>query len=38
MNEIDLASYAEDNTPYAAGDSIEDVSNSLENDSTKLFQ
>ena len=36
MNEIDFASY--DNTPFVARDSIDDVINSLENDSTKLFK
>ena len=33
MNETDFTSYAENNTPYVAGDSIENVINSLENDS-----
>ena len=38
MNETDFASYADDNTPYVTGDSIEDVINSLENVSTTLFK
>ena len=37
MNEVDFASYADDSTPYVTGYSIEDVINSLENDSIKLF-
>ena len=36
MNETDFASY--DNTPFVTRDSIDDVINSLENDSTKLFK
>ena len=38
MNETDFASYADDNTPYVTGDSIEDVINSLENVSVTLFR
>ena len=45
MNEIDLASYADDNTPHVTGhsihvtgDNIEDALNSLENNSIKLFK
>ena len=38
MNETDFASYADDNTPYVTGDSIEDVINSLENVSITLFK
>ena len=34
----DFASYADDNTPYVAGDSIKYIINSLENDSIKLFK
>ena len=37
MDEVDFASYADDSTPYVTGYSIEDVINSLENDSIKLF-
>ena len=37
MNEVDFASYANDSTPYVTGYSIEDVINSLENDSIKSF-
>ena len=36
MNETDFASYADDNTPYVTGDSIEGVINSLENVSITL--
>ena len=32
----DFASYADDNTPYALGDSIDDVIKSLEDDSINL--
>ena len=38
MNDIDFASYADDNTPYVSSDSIEDVIRILENDSIKLFK
>ena len=38
MNDIDSASYADDNTPYVSSDSIEDVIRILENDSIKLFK
>ena len=38
MNETDFTSYADDNTPYVTGDSIEDVINSLENVSVTLFK
>ena len=37
MNGADFPSYAEDNTSCVTGDSIEDVTNPLENDSVKLF-
>ena len=35
INETDYANYADDNTPYVTGDSVEDIINSLENDSMK---
>ena len=38
MNETDFASYADDNTLYVTGKSTEDVINSLENVSIKLFK
>ena len=38
MNDIDFASYADDNTPYVSSDSTEDVIRILENDSIKLFK
>ena len=38
MNEIDFASYPDDNTPNVTGDDIEDVINSTENVSIKLFK
>ena len=38
MNQTDFGSYADDNTPYVTGGSIQDVINSLENDSIKLFK
>ena len=38
MNETDFASYANDNTSYITGDNIDDVINSLEKDSIKLFK
>ena len=37
VNEIDFSSYADDNTPFVSGDRIEDVLDSLENASLKLF-
>ena len=37
VNEIDFASYAEDNTPFVSGDRLGDVLVSLENASLKLF-
>ena len=37
VNEIDFASYADDNTPFVSGDSLQDVLDSLENASLKLF-
>ena len=38
MHETDSASYADDNTPYALGDSIDDVIKSLEDDCINLFK
>ena len=38
MCETDFASYADDNTPYALEDSINDVIKSLEDDSVNLFK
>ena len=37
MCETDFASYADDNTLYVLGDSIDDVIESLEDDSINLF-
>ena len=37
VNETDFASYADDNTPSASGDRLDDVLDSLENTSLKLF-
>ena len=38
MNEIDFASYADDNTPYGTANTIDKVIQSLEHDSVMLFQ
>ena len=38
MRETDSASYADYNTPYALGDSIDDVIKSLEDDCINLFK
>ena len=38
MCETDFASFADDNTPYALGDGIDDVIKSLEDDSINLFK
>ena len=38
MCETDFASYADDNTPYALGDNIDDIIKSLEDDSINLFK
>ena len=38
INEIDFASYADDNTPYVVGNNIEDVIIKLQNASLALFQ
>ena len=37
VNEIDFASYADDNTPFVSGDRLDDVLVLLENASLKLF-
>ena len=38
MCKTDFASYADDNTPYALGDSIDHIIKSLEDDSINLFK
>ena len=38
VDNIDFASFADDNTPYIAGNSPDDVLESLKNNSTKLFE
>ena len=38
MENIDIASYADDNTPYTTGNSIEEVIQKLENTAKTLFQ
>ena len=38
MRETDFASYADDNTPYVSGDSIDYVIKSSEGDSINLFK
>ena len=38
MCETDFGSYADDNTPYALGGSIDDVIKPLKDDSIKFFQ
>ena len=38
MNNIRLASYADDNTPYAVGNNIEELIVNLQNASKTLFQ
>ena len=38
MENIDIASYADDNTPYTTGNSIEEVIRKLENAAKTLFQ
>ena len=38
MCETDFASQADDNTPYALGDSTDDIIKSLEDDSINLFK
>ena len=37
VNKIDFASYADDNTRFVSGDRLDDVLDSLENASLKLF-
>ena len=37
MKNIDLASYADDNTPYITGNSIDEVIQNLENVAQTLF-
>ena len=38
MENIDIASYADDNTPYTTGNSMEEVIQTLENAAKTLFQ
>ena len=38
MENIDIASYADDNTPYITGNSMEEVIQKLESASRKVFQ
>ena len=38
MENIDIAIYADDNTPYTTGNSIEEVIQKLENAAKTLFQ
>ena len=38
MNETNFASYADDNTPYKTANTIDEVLQSLEHDSTMLIQ
>ena len=38
MENIDIASYADDNTPYTTGNSIEEIIQKLENAAKMLFQ
>ena len=38
MENMDIASYADDNTPYTTGNSIEEVIQKLENAAKTLFQ
>ena len=38
MCDTDFASYADDNTPYVLGDSIDDVIKSLEDDSIDMVK
>ena len=37
VNEIDFSSYADDNTPFVSNDRLNDVLDSLEKASSKLF-
>ena len=38
MNNIELANYADDNTPYAVGNNIKELIVKLQNASKTLFQ
>ena len=38
MSDTDLASYADDNTPYVSADTIDEVIKRLETASVKLFK
>ena len=38
LEEIDIASFADDTTPYAIGNSVDEIRNLLENTSKKLFK
>ena len=38
MRETEFASYADENTPYVASDSVDDVIKIFENDSIRLFK
>ena len=38
MSDTDFASYAEDNTPYASADTIDEFVKRLETASVKLFK
>ena len=38
LSQTDFASYADDNTPYAEADNIDEVITILENDSIQLFK
>ena len=38
MENIDIASYADDNTPYTTGNSVKEVIQKLENTAKTLFQ
>ena len=38
LEEIDIASFADETTPYAIGNSVDEIRNLLENTSKKLFK
>ena len=38
ISNVNIASYADDNTPYISADNIDDIIKSLEKTSTALFQ
>ena len=38
MDDIDIANYADDNTPFVSGDTPLNVTTSLENAAEKLFE